>query len=162
MLIKTKEITAPKGWALRLYRVPIFLYRIGLGGLLGKRFILLNHVGRKSGSIRRAVLEVVRYDPGLNEFVIASGFGERSQWYKNLMLHPQIQIQTGWDQHCVMATRIPPVKAELEMIDYGHRNPKAASMVAGLIGYTHSGSDDDLRDLSKIVPLLKLVVTSSN
>ena len=39
-----------------MFRAPIFLYRIGLGGLLGKRFLLLNHIGRKT------VMEVVNHD----------------------------------------------------------------------------------------------------
>jgi hypothetical protein len=33
-------------------RAPIGLYRVGLGGLLGTRFLLLEHVGRSSGPAR--------------------------------------------------------------------------------------------------------------
>jgi hypothetical protein len=41
-----------------MMRAPIALYRVGLGGLLGKRFLLLEHTGRKSGLTRRTALEI--------------------------------------------------------------------------------------------------------
>ena len=38
-----------------LFRAPIWLYRLGLGGLLGGRFLLLTHTGRTSGRPRQVV-----------------------------------------------------------------------------------------------------------
>ncbi len=38
-------------------RAPIGPYRIGLGGLLGRRFLLLEHVGRRSGLPRHTVID---------------------------------------------------------------------------------------------------------
>lgn len=43
-----------------LARMPNGLYRARLGWLLGKRFLMLLHMGRKSGLVRRAVVEVIR------------------------------------------------------------------------------------------------------
>jgi hypothetical protein len=54
--------TSPTGLSRLLWRAPIWLYRLGLGGLLGSHFVLLNHVGRKSGQPRQTVLEVVDRD----------------------------------------------------------------------------------------------------
>ena len=39
--------------------MPIYLYRLDLGRLLGHRFLLLVHRGRKSGLLRETVLEVI-------------------------------------------------------------------------------------------------------
>ena len=44
-------------------RLPSYLYRFRLGGLLGHRFLLLTHRGCKSGLTRRTPLEVLHYDP---------------------------------------------------------------------------------------------------
>ena len=71
-----------------LVRAPIWLYRFHLGFLFGRRMLLLEHLGRKSGARRYAVLEVVDH-PRTDEYVIVSGFGERSQWYRNVVANPQ-------------------------------------------------------------------------
>jgi hypothetical protein len=34
---------------------------------------------------------VVGYDPSLRETVVASGWGERSDWYRNLEAHPALE-----------------------------------------------------------------------
>ncbi len=158
-LVKVREVEPLRGWKLMTYRAPIFLYWIGLGELFGQRFLLLTHIGRNSGTHHQTVLEVVRSDPAKGEYVIASGFGQRSQWYKNLVAHPEVVIQVGRRRLDVQASLIPDSEAEDEMVGYGHRHPGSAKMVAGLIGYKHEGSDEDLRALSKIVPLLMLKVT---
>ena len=42
---------------------PRWFYRLGLGWLLGYRVMQLTHRGRKSGVLRRTILEVLHYDP---------------------------------------------------------------------------------------------------
>jgi len=129
---------------------------MGLGWLLGRRFLLLHHVGRHSGFARRAVLEVMRHDPATNTCIIASGFGERADWFRNLMAHPEARIELGWKRIEVRAERLSLEEAEREMVDYGHRHPRAARLVATLIGYEHDGSDEDLRALAGVLPLVRL------
>lgn len=50
-----------KGYPSRLLRwgfaLPGWLYRVGLGWTLGKRFLALTHRGRKSGHVYHTVLE---------------------------------------------------------------------------------------------------------
>ena len=55
--------TPPTGVSRWLFRMPIGLYRLRLGWLLGDRFLLLHHTGRKSGLPRQAVVEVVTREP---------------------------------------------------------------------------------------------------
>ena len=85
----------PKGFNRLMFRAPIWLYRLGLGGVLGKRFLLLNHTGRKSGLPRQTVLEVVDYNKTSNTYYIVSGYGEQSDWYKNIRKTPDVTIQVG-------------------------------------------------------------------
>jgi hypothetical protein len=62
--------------ALRLaFRLPIYLYRLNLGWMLGHRFLLFVHLGRKSGLLRETVLEVILYDPATRESVVLSAWG---------------------------------------------------------------------------------------
>src|SRR4051794_19376116 len=65
-----------------LVRLPIWLYRARLGFLFGRRLLMLEHVGRTSGQPRYVVLEVVDHSPG--EYTVCAGFGERTQWLRNL------------------------------------------------------------------------------
>ena len=81
-------------WKL-FFRAPIWLYRLHLGWLLGGRFLLMEHVGRRSGLVRRVVVEVVHHDRDADTYTVASGFGPRSDWYLNLKEHPDIAIRVG-------------------------------------------------------------------
>jgi hypothetical protein len=51
----------PHRGALRYFFAPVSLYRLHLGWLLGHRFLLLTHTGRRSGLRRQTVLEVMEY-----------------------------------------------------------------------------------------------------
>ena len=67
-----------------MFRAPVYLYRWHLGGLLGHRFLLLSHTGRRTGLRRQTVLEVIRYLPCRPEAVVMSGFGPKSDWLQNI------------------------------------------------------------------------------
>ncbi|KUH68901.1 nitroreductase [Mycolicibacterium novocastrense] len=78
----------------RLMRAPIGLYRVRLGFIFGSRILLLEHIGRKSGQTRQVVLEVLdRTDP--EAYIVASGFGTRAQWYKNVQADPRVKVSVG-------------------------------------------------------------------
>jgi deazaflavin-dependent oxidoreductase (nitroreductase family) len=92
-----------------LVRAPVWLYRVGLGGLLGGRFLLLTHTGRRSGRRRRVVLEVVgRHEPS-GGFLVASGYGARSQWFRNIPEDPRVRFQVGWRRFEGLARPLPLV-----------------------------------------------------
>jgi hypothetical protein len=40
-----------------------WFYRLGLGWIFGTALVQVTHRGRKSGQIRRTILEVLHYDP---------------------------------------------------------------------------------------------------
>ncbi|MGZ6320715.1 MAG: nitroreductase family deazaflavin-dependent oxidoreductase, partial [Ktedonobacterales bacterium] len=86
----------PRGLLKWGFNLPIALYRARLGWLLGHRFLLLTHRGRKTGMIRHTVLEVVHFDPATRESTVLSAYGERADWYHNLLVHPAVEVQTGW------------------------------------------------------------------
>jgi len=78
-----------------LVRAPIWLFQHGAGFLFAGRLILLEHVGRTSGRPRYVVLEVVAR-PARDEIIVASGFGEQAQWYRNLRAHPHAHVSVGF------------------------------------------------------------------
>ncbi len=78
---KLKEVHPPRGLARLAWRSGILIYRLGLGGLVGERLLLLQHTGRKSGKARLTVLEVVARDQPTGAYIVASGFGEKADWF---------------------------------------------------------------------------------
>jgi deazaflavin-dependent oxidoreductase (nitroreductase family) len=154
---KISEVKPPRGLARLAWRAPIWFYRLGLGGLLGKRFLLLNHVGRKSGQPRQAVVEVVQHDQEMGAYVVASGFGVKSDWFQNVMAHPEITIQVGNKHMAARAQRLALPQATQAMVDYNHRHPAALRTLAGILGYRIDGSDADARFLATVIPIVALV-----
>ena len=124
------------------FRAPLFLYRIGLGGLLGHRFLLLNHIGRKSGKPRQSVLEVVNHDKTTDTYYIASGFGKKSDWYLNILAHPQVDIQVGWRKMVVTAVPLTPEQSGQAMVDYARRYPTAAKNLSKILGFDVSSEEE--------------------
>jgi deazaflavin-dependent oxidoreductase (nitroreductase family) len=138
------------------FRAPIFLYRVGLGGLLGKRFLLLNHIGRKSGLPRQAMLEVVNYERAADTYYIAAGFGKKSHWYRNILAQPQVNIQVGWRKMAVTAVPLDPEASGEAMVDYAQRYPTAAKNLSRLIGFNVS-TEDEYRAVGRdAVPFIAL------
>ena len=74
----------PKGFLKLFFRIPVYFYRIGLGWLFGERFVLINHIGRKSGKPYQTVVEVVEREKESGNIIVVAGYGEQTQWYKNL------------------------------------------------------------------------------
>lgn len=146
----------PTGVHRFLFRMPIYLYKAHLGWLLPDRFMLLHHVGRKSGLPREAVVEVVRHDSETGDYYICSGFDEKSQWYQNLAAHPDVSIQVGNKEMQVHSERISADEGSAEMLDYAHRHPGAAKKLAGYMGFPEDGSQQTYRAAGQALPFLRL------
>ncbi len=144
----------PRGWKAFFWRAPIFFYRIGLGWILGERFLLLNHIGLKSRLPRQAVLEVVHQNE--EAYFIVSGFGEKSQWFKNLMHTPEVNIQVGRKKMAAQAERLPIPEAFKIFHNYAEAHPRALRELSRLIGISYNGSEEDLQNMANLLPVLAL------
>ncbi|MFZ0544320.1 MAG: nitroreductase family deazaflavin-dependent oxidoreductase [Candidatus Promineifilaceae bacterium] len=151
---KTKDVSPPTGLAAFFFRLPIWLYKIGLGWLLGGRFLLINHIGRKSGKIRQVVVEVVRHDAETDSYIVAVGFGEKSQWYQNLQHQPDVTIQVGRRKLAVTADFLSEEQGADEMADYGRRHPGTARELSRVMGYKVDGSESDYRAMGRLIPFI--------
>ncbi len=108
-----------------LMRAPIWMYRARLGFVFGSRLLLLEHVGRKTGARRLVVLEVVGH-PAPDTYVVASGFGSRSQWYRNVTANPHVRVSVAHRAAVPAEARVPePGQAEKVMQAYVDRHSYA-------------------------------------
>lgn len=147
----------PTGWRRFLFRLPVRLYRARLGWLLGQRFLLLEHVGRKSGKARRAVVEVVaRNDPAGPFWTVASGFGPKAAWYRNLRAEPRVTIQVGARRHEVTARFLPPEEGGELMARYAARHPRAGRRLSAFMGFAVAdGSAAEFRRVGSSIPFVR-------
>ena len=83
-----------RDWLWWVSRWSLPLYRLRLGWLLGHRFLLITHVGRKSGKTRRTCVMVLRFDARSGEAFVAAG-GPRADWYLNIQASPAVQVAVG-------------------------------------------------------------------
>ncbi len=121
----TVRIPHPSGWLRAAMRFPILLYRLKLGWLLGKRFLLLEHRGRKTGMIRKAVVEVVAHDGQKGSYVVAAAWGSKADWYKNITAAPDVHIQVGARRFSAIARTLPADEAARQLEIYAAQHPFA-------------------------------------
>ena len=73
----------------------VFMWKIGMGRLLnlwpavGGRIMVIRHRGRKTG---RAYLTPVNYAIVENEIYAAAGFGPVTDWYRNIIACPDLEL----------------------------------------------------------------------
>lgn len=150
MARRLREQPSISPWLRAFLRAPIALYRVGLGPLLGRRFLLLHHKGRKTGAARRTVLEVVDFDRPTNTYYVAVGFGRRSDWFRNLKHDPHARIEIGLKKLDVIAHVLDVREGAARMCSYAQRNPKLARALAAFMGYEVDGSDADYAELPEL------------
>ena len=142
--------TRPGGllrWALA---APRWLFRLHLGWLLGHRFLLLTHRGRRSGRVYQTMLEVVSFDPATRESVVLSGWGEHADWYRNLQAAPALAVETGGRRYVPAQRFLTPEEVYRAMQGYVRRNRWAAGTVHRLLGLRFDGSESDRAHMSAL------------
>lgn len=111
--------------------------------------MLLVHTGRKSGLPRQAVVEVAKFDPATNIYTVASGFGSKSDWYRNVCATPNVTIHVGGRRMQATARPLSPAESGAAMVHYAHRNPSLARALAKVIGHQVDGSDETYRRIAE-------------
>ena len=108
-----------------LMRAPVWIYKARAGALFGSRILMLEHIGRKSGSPRFAVLEVVDH-PAPDTWIVASGFGRKAQWFRNIQANPQVRVYAGSHAPRPATARVlDQAEADRTLAAYRSRHPQA-------------------------------------
>jgi deazaflavin-dependent oxidoreductase (nitroreductase family) len=144
--------------ARRLLHLPALLYRWNVGWLLGRRFLLLTHVGRRSGHRYQTVLEVIGIDPASGEVVVIAALGSSADWYRNVQAHPATEVAIGRHRFRSVHRVLDEREATAVLADYERRNrwvtPVIRRVLSALVGWGYDGSDDARRRLVRDLPLV--------
>lgn len=144
----------------RLLRGPALLYKWKVGWLLGRHFLLLTHVGRRSGRRYRTVLEAIGSVPESGEVIVVSGSGRSADWYRNVQAAPAIEVLVGRDRFRPVYRELDEPEAMAVLADYERRNrwvaPVVRRVLSWLVGWGYDGSEDARRRLVRQLPVLAL------
>lgn len=139
----------------RLMRAPIWIYRARAGALLGSRVVMLEHIGRKSGARRDVVLEVIDH-PTPNTYVVASGFGTRAQWFRNITANPRVRVYVGSRAPAPATARVlGQQEADRVLAGYVRRHPRAWQYFKGTLEQTLGG---EVTQTNTQLPMVELTL----
>lgn len=79
---------------------------------MGHLVLLLTTTGRKSSLPRRTPLQ---YEVQGEVIYVAAARGESADWYRNILAHPQVQVQIGNSCFCALAE---PITAPSRIADF--------------------------------------------
>jgi len=153
---KLAERGTPRRLLRLLLRLPIALYRLRLGWLLGDRFLMLTNVGRSTGRVRRTVLEVVRFEPQQGGPVVASGWGERANWFRNAQANSDVVVDIGRRHFAARAVRLTVNEASKCLYAYARSHPVAFREITRLVtGRNLATTEEVCRSLAELAPLVE-------
>ncbi len=142
----------------RVLRMPVWLYDLRAGWLLGHRFLLLTHRGRRTGRLHRCVLEVVDWHPDTHEAIVMVGFGRTSQWYKNVLAGGASEVRIARQRFTPEARQLEAEEATKVIAGYEHRNRIVRPIIRALLshqaGFRYDGSDAARRRVVHALPLV--------
>ena len=127
-----------------LMRAPLLLYRLGLGGLIGKSTLILTTTGRRTGRPRATP---VGYWEGEGIFYVLAGSGTYADWYRNLVARPEVEVQAGRRRLRAIATPLTDLREKAHALwVFGQRSPGTAQRYFGIQRGT---AEEDLLSLAE-------------
>jgi len=142
------DITRAPAFLLPMFKLPLVLYRLRLGWLIGHRFMQLTHVGRRSGKVRRTVLAVLDFDPQTKEIKAVSAWNA-SEWYKNIQASPAQQVETGFTRYAPLQRDLSAEEMAQLLVDYCREHPTFSRMVCRIPGWEWDSSYEEFLDLAR-------------
>ncbi|MCC6973877.1 MAG: nitroreductase family deazaflavin-dependent oxidoreductase [Anaerolineae bacterium] len=129
-------------------QLPILLWRLGLGKLIGQVLMLISTTGRRSGLVRRAAPEYF-YVNG-KKYVLAD---PEAQWYQNVQANPAATVQTAYGTETVIVRRVTD-REELTavFVTLLHNRPTTANSISRDLGV--QSVEDDLAANTERLPLV--------
>ena len=131
---------------------PRIAHALGLGAVLGNFVLLLTTIGRSSGKKRVTPLQ---YEEINNKIYLGSAFGKKSDWVKNILANPNVEVQiksqkfTGYAEVIGDSVKI----IDFLLIRY-ERHPKMIGKVLKTEGIPIPPSATALREYAKGMALV--------
>ena len=147
----------PQGVTRAIFQLPISLYRLGWGGLLGwLPMLVISARGRQSGQTRHAMVEFRRHG---SKYYVFSAWGERADWYRNLLRHPRVTIQHGAHVFAADAAPVTDDAEALRALYLFTRNSRLYELVFAGMSSAQAADLNSLADVAQEFTLVRLAPT---
>ena len=137
-------------------RFMLLLWRLGLGSwgngtTFGGSLMVIKHTGRKTGLVRHTP---VNYAIVNGDIYCTAGFGKVSDWYRNIMVHPEVEV---W----LPDERWAGIAEDATDDEYSHLLLQQVIIASGFAGPLFGVnpkqlSDEDFKDLLESYRLIRI------
>ena len=119
-----------RGWRRWFFRAPLYAWRMGLGWIFSKVFLVLTTTGRQSGQPRHTMLEFSLLD---GNYYIGSGWGPRTDLMRNIERDPRVTVQVQGRKFTALARPVSDEPELLRFFNYARgRSPVWKAYLASL------------------------------
>ncbi|GAA4286865.1 nitroreductase family deazaflavin-dependent oxidoreductase [Georgenia daeguensis] len=146
----------PGRLALAVFRLPLNAYRHDAGWLLGRTFLRLTHVGRRSGRPHEAVAMVLHVDDATVEAFICAGWGKETDWVKNLRAGPALNVQIGRQSFHPHHRFLTDDEAFEVVVRFRREHPYRVRLFEAVLGWGDLNDDATVREFIRTHPFVGL------
>jgi deazaflavin-dependent oxidoreductase (nitroreductase family) len=139
-----------------VFRLPLPLYRAGWGWLLGNTFLLLTHVGRRTGRPHATAAMVLGHDARTGELTICSVWGPNTDWVRNLRAGQALRVQVGRREFVPDHRFLNPDEAYTVAVDFQRRHPWRLRLLRRVLGLDDLRSEAAMRRFIRTRPFVAL------
>ena len=147
----------PFGVLKAVFNAPSWLYRHRLGWIFGRRILVVSHRGRRSGRQYETVLECVVFDKITKESVIASAYGTRADWYRNIRATPALRVRTGRLDYVPDQRFLTPDEARAAAARFCREHPLEARIMPRMLTAIGAAVPPGERDHVEMLAALPMV-----
>ena len=141
-----KDEKAPS-FMVPIFKLPILLYQLRLGWLLGNRFMQITHTGRRSGKVRKTILAVLQFDPQTQEILAVSAW-KGSDWYYNIQASPALQVESGVVRYVPVQRTLSPEEITKAFLEYRKQHPLFSRMICRIPGWKWDSTYEEFLELA--------------
>ncbi len=122
--------------------------------MLDHTFVLITHVGRKTGKRRETVAMALTYDPATRETVVCSAWGPNSEWIRNLRAHPALQIQVGRESYVPQQRFLSEDERVAVALEFQRRHPRRSRLLGTILAWGDLSSEAAVREFVRSRPFV--------
>jgi deazaflavin-dependent oxidoreductase (nitroreductase family) len=124
--------------------------------MLGRTFLLLVHVGRRTGEPHETVAMVLGDEPAIGEVVICSAWGPDVDWMCNLRAGPANEVRIGRVRFVPQHRFLTDDEALAVAMGFRRRHPRRLWVLSRVLGWGDLRRDDAVRAFVERHPFVAL------